>query len=47
MLIAKGWRFEWAHVVQDVAAIEEVAVEHSGKTFRIRTEARGTAEPER
>jgi len=42
-LDAKGYQFEWAHVVQDVAAIEQVAVEHSGNSFLIRTEARGTA----
>jgi len=40
---AKGWKLEWADIVRDVDAIEEIEVTHNGKQFIIRTEASGVA----
>jgi transposase len=39
----KGWKLEWARIIADVDAIEEITVEHQDATFRIRTEATGVA----
>jgi hypothetical protein len=41
-LAAKGQRFEWAEVVQDLERMQVVDVEQEGKRFRLRTEAQGT-----
>ena len=38
-----GWKLEWARIIADVDAIEEVTVYHQNTTFRIRTEATGVA----
>lgn len=40
---AKGWKLEWADIIRDVDKIQEVTVEHQGKSFIIRTEATGVA----
>jgi hypothetical protein len=32
---------EWLSIVRDLDRLEEVYIEHGGKTFRLRTEARG------
>lgn len=37
-----GHDFEWADVIRDLEALQQVDVTHQGKCFRIRTEARGT-----
>lgn len=37
--------FEWADVLRDLEALQEVEVEHHGQRFRLRTEARGTCGP--
>jgi transposase len=42
-LEAKGLRFEWADILQDLDALQEVKVEQRGKRFVMRTEAKGTA----
>lgn len=44
-LEAAGQDFEWADVVRDLEALQQVDVTHQGKRFRIRTEARGTCNP--
>ena len=41
-LAAAGHAFEWADVLRDLEALQEVEVEHQHKRFRLRTEARGT-----
>lgn len=41
-LEAKGEKVEWAEVVRDLDALEEVEVAQDGKRFLLRTEARGT-----
>ncbi len=41
-LEAAGQAHEWADVVRDLEALQEVEVEHQDKRFRLRTEARGT-----
>lgn len=41
-LAAKGHRFEWADVVQDLDGLEYVDVEQAGKRFRLRTDPAGT-----
>jgi hypothetical protein len=41
-LEAAGQSYEWADVVRDLEALQEVEVEHQGKRFVLRTEARGT-----
>lgn len=41
-LEAAGKSFEWADMLRDLEALQEVGVEHQGKRFRLRTEARGT-----
>jgi len=43
LMESRGWKAEWADVVRDVDAIEEVGVTHQGKQFIIRTEASGVA----
>jgi transposase len=40
-LLAKGEAFEWANVIQDLEALQEVDVSYQGKRFVLRTEARG------
>lgn len=42
-ITAKGWKLEWADIIRDVDKIQEVTVEHQGKSFVIRTEASGVA----
>jgi transposase len=39
----RGWNLQWADIINDVDALSEVAVIHSGKSFVIRTEASGVA----
>lgn len=41
-LEAAGHLFEWADVLRDLEALQEVEVAHQGKRFLLRTEARGT-----
>jgi hypothetical protein len=41
-LAAAGHAYEWADVLRDLDALQEVEVEHQAKRFRLRTEARGT-----
>ena len=41
-LEAAGQAFEWADVLRDLEALQEVEVAHQDKRFRLRTEARGT-----
>ena len=40
---AKKWKLEWADIVRDVDAIEEVEVTHDNKQFIIRNEVSGVA----
>ena len=42
-IAAKGWKLEWAHIIEDVDAIEEITVNHQDMVFRLRTEAPGAA----
>ena len=39
----KGWKLEWADIVSDVDAIQQVQVTHQDKSFVIRTETKGVA----
>jgi transposase len=39
----KGWKLEWANVVEDVDALEEITLDHQGKEFTLRTEVKGVA----
>jgi hypothetical protein len=41
-LEATGHVYEWADVLRDLEALQEIEVEHHDKHFRLRTEARGT-----
>jgi transposase len=41
-LEAAGHVYEWADVLRDLEALQEVEVEHHDKRFRLRTEARGS-----
>jgi hypothetical protein len=41
-LEAQGEKLEWADVIRDLDALEDVEVEQDDKRFRLRTEARGT-----
>jgi hypothetical protein len=38
----KGYEVEWADALRDVEQLEEVEVEHDGKRFLLRTEAKGS-----
>lgn len=40
---AKKWKLEWADIVRDVDAIEEVEITHENKRFIIRNEVSGVA----
>jgi hypothetical protein len=42
-LAKRNWTLEWDHIVRDVDAIADVAIEHGGKRFVVRTEASGVA----
>jgi hypothetical protein len=33
---------EWAHIIADLEALEEVEVNHQGKQFLLRSETKGT-----
>jgi transposase len=39
----KGWKLEWANVVEDVDALEEITLDHQGKELTLRTEVKGVA----
>lgn len=39
----KGWKLEWADVVDDVDALEEITLNHQGNEFVLRTEVKGVA----
>jgi hypothetical protein len=41
-LEAGGHHFEWAEVLSDLEALQLTQVEHEGKQFLLRSEARGT-----
>ena len=41
-LALQGDKFEWADILRDLEALQYVEVEHQGKHFRLRSEARGT-----
>lgn len=41
-LASKGHAFEWADVMADLEALQDVEVEQDGKRFILRTEAKGT-----
>jgi len=43
LMQARGWQAEWADVIRDVDAVQEVSVTHQDKQFIIRTEATGVA----
>jgi hypothetical protein len=40
---ARGWRSEWAHLRDDLDALEEIVVSTGGKTFVLRSETEGQA----
>jgi len=40
---AKGWQIEWADLIRDVDAIEEITITHDKKQFIIRNEVSGIA----
>ena len=42
-LEAAGHQFEWQQVLADLEVLESIEVEHQGKRFLLRTEARGTS----
>ena len=42
-LEAAGHQFEWQQVLADLESLESIEVEHQGKRFLLRTEARGTS----
>ncbi len=42
-IAAKEWTIEWADIIRDVDAVQEVAVTHNSKKFIIRTETSGMA----
>lgn len=39
----KGWKLEWANVVDDVDALEEITLRHQGNEFILRSEIKGVA----
>jgi transposase len=39
----KGWKLEWANVVDDIDALEEITLSHQGNEFVLRTETKGVA----
>lgn len=41
-LEAAGQVPEWAEMIEDLEALQEIEVAHQNKRFRLRTEARGT-----
>ena len=41
-LALQGDKFEWAEILRDLESLQYVEVEHLGKHFRLRSEARGT-----
>jgi transposase len=41
-LQAKGYDFEWAHVVADLDALQQIHVQHQDKSFLLRTETQGS-----
>jgi len=41
-LQAQGHDFEWAHVVADLDALQQIHVQHQDKSFLLRTETQGT-----
>ena len=43
LISAKGWKLEWADIINDVDAVTEVFVTHGEKNFKIRTETTGVA----
>jgi len=40
-LAAKGWKFEWEHIRQDLAVLEEVEVRDGDQRFLLRTDLQG------
>ena len=40
-LTAAGEKFEWADILRDLQALQHIEVEHQGKRFLLRSEARG------
>jgi hypothetical protein len=42
-LAARGYKAEWAEVIQDLERVQYVEVEHTGKRFLLRSELAGTA----
>lgn len=41
-LAMQGGKFEWAEILRDLEALQYVDVEHEGKRFQLRSEARGS-----
>jgi transposase len=37
----KGWKLEWADILRDLTALEEVKVRHQGKRYLLRTPLKG------
>ena len=41
-LAIQGDQFEWAEILRDLEALQYVEVEHQGKRFLLRSEAKGS-----
>ena len=39
----KGWKLEWANIVDDVDAVEEITLKHNGNGFILRSDTTGVA----
>ena len=39
----KGWKLEWANIVDDVDAVEEITLKHNGNEFILRSDTTGVA----
>jgi len=42
-LVERGWSVEWAHLKDDLDALEDVTVECAGQPFIVRSQTRGDA----
>lgn len=43
LLESKGWKLEWAHIMEDVDAMEEITLKHHGNQFVMRSDTKGVA----
>jgi transposase len=38
----RGWKIEWADIIHDLDRLQEIELELEGKSYVLRTEAKGT-----